>query len=201
MIYVALTPPIVHGMDQARPQSVQAIWRVQELRLTFFSTTVHYTCGALKAKVAAVLMLLGARETPLIHIANCTSDRGLMNAASMRITIRVPAAADESSVRAATALGSRERLVARIRGESLPTEADLEYFPATWRWMALYRHPQLRLTPGDCELLRAMRDQLLPALAVRVVRDGLHCASGTRIRPQLEVEALLSAHGASTSAP
>ena len=54
---------------------------------------------------------------------------------------------------------------------------------------------RLRLTPGDCELLRQLQRDVMPKLSVRVLRDKMRCESdlGSGNRPQLVVAALVSA--------
>ncbi len=34
---------------------------------------------------------------------------------------------------------------------------------------------------GDCELLEQVRDQLLPALQLKIVKDDLHCFPGQEV--------------------
>ena len=66
--------------------------------------------------------------------------------------------------------------------------------------VALTRSPPLSLGPGDCDLLRAMRDDVFPRLRVRVVSSGLHCGGGanTRITPRIQRQ---RAHAVENLAP
>jgi hypothetical protein len=79
-----------------------------------------------------------------------------------------------------------------MRKTQLPTATDLERFPATWRTVSLWRDAQLRLTADDCELVRAMHDQIFPKLSIRVTRGRLHCSPlATSLKPTFEVGALV----------
>ncbi|HLS82959.1 MAG TPA: hypothetical protein VK025_16275 [Steroidobacter sp.] len=172
--------------------AIDAIWRSQELRLVYFSSTMHYSCGALQEKIAAVLMAVGA-AAPVVQIPSCSLDGRLMSSAIVRIWLRSPAPATSENIHAAATFNATEKLIARVRNERLPTEADIERFPASWRSVSLYNHPGLPIDQDDCELMRAITEQVFPELNVRVTRRAKSCPSGGRLRPTLKVEALVSA--------
>jgi hypothetical protein len=171
-------------------ETVDAIWRIQRFDFTYSSPTVYYSCRALQAKIGAILHAVGAHQRVAVDV-QCMGD--FVRYAFVRVTLAVPAEATQSAVNAATTFDTRAQLVARLRHLRLPTAADIERFPAAWQTVSLSRHRSLHLDSADCDLLRGMREQIFPKLSVRVARDGLRCSSGsaTRIRPKLEVTALM----------
>src|SRR5690606_12317395 len=100
--------------------AIDAIWRSQELRLVYFSSTMHYSCGALQEKIAAVLMAVGA-AAPVVQIPSCSLDGRLMSSAIVRIWLRSPAPATSENIHAAATFNATEKLIARVRNERLPT--------------------------------------------------------------------------------
>lgn len=175
----------------ALDESIDAIWRVEHISFVYNSTTARFECGALQRRIAEILHAVGAHERVLVELG-CKSGE-LVRHASARVLLAVPVEATAENVAAATDYDTRDELIARLRHEPLPTANDLERFPASWRTVALTRSPPLSLGPGDCDLLRALRDQVFPLLRVEVVSSGLNCGSGsgTRIQPRIRVNALL----------
>jgi hypothetical protein len=172
-------------------QPVQAIWRVEHVELTYTSAHVHYTCGALERKIRGILQALGAHQRMSVQL-DCSGGRELVRSAYARVTLAMPAAATEENVQAATTFDARAQLIARVQKKQLPTPDDIEIFPAAWQRVALFRKRALGLDAGDCDLLRDMREQVFPKLALRVM-GAFACMTGsaTRIRPTLEVSALM----------
>jgi hypothetical protein len=177
----------------ARAEPVTAIWKIERVEFTYSSATVRYSCEALQRRIAAILYAVGAHSRMAIELS-CASGEPV-RFATATLQLAVPIEATEENVRAATDHDSRAELVARLKQKELPAAEDLQRFPASWRTVALTRSPQLSLGPGDCDLLRAMRDQVFPHLHVRVVSSGLNCGGGsdTRITPRIRVNALIPA--------
>jgi hypothetical protein len=176
---------------RAADDSIAAIWQIERIEFVYHSSTVRYSCGNLQRRIAAILHAVGAHSTIGVDLGCRSGD--LVRHANVRLTLAVPVAATEENVRVATDFDTRDELVARLRHKQLPSANDIARFPASWRTVALARSPPLSLGPGDCDLLRAMRDEVFPRLRVRVVSSGLHCDGGanTRIKPQIRVNALM----------
>ena len=170
---------------------VAAIWQIQRIDFVYNSTTVRYSCGNLQRRIAAILQAVGANASMGVELG-CSSGE-LVRYANVHLTLAMPVEATEENVRAATSFGTRDELVARLHQSQLPTANDIVRFPASWHTVALTRSPPLSLGPGDCDLLRAMRDDVFPHLRVRVVSSGLRCGGGadTRIPPRINVNALI----------
>ena len=108
-----------------------------------------------------------------------------------RILVTTPVEATDERVAAATTFTERDQLAARVRGEMLPTAADLERFPAEWQELSLSTRPPLRLEANDCDLLRDMSEQVFPKLGVRL-EDRVRCIdTATHMKPEVRVKALL----------
>lgn len=178
--------------DGFRADTIVAVWRVHHVDLVYHSATVYYSCGALQSKISAILRAVGAHTRVFVD-AGCMSG-DFVNHTFARVTLATPVEATPAAIRAAATFDARERLIARLRKIRLPTEADVQRFPAEWQTVSLSRQRGLRLDAGDCDLLRALRKQVFPQLAIRVDKGG-HCTSGlaTRLRPRLEVTALMPA--------
>jgi hypothetical protein len=179
--------------DDASPpgETIDAIWHIERIDFAYHSSTVRYECGALQRRIAAILYAVGAHARVGVELT-CASGE-LTRHAGAHVTLAVPVAATEENLAAATDFDTHDELVARLRHEQLPSANDIEHFPASWRTVALTRNPPLSLGPADCDLLRAMRDQVFPRLRVRVVSSGLNCGGGsdTRIQPRIHVNALM----------
>ena len=184
---------LVACVARASDESVVAIWKVQRIEFTYSSATVRYSCEALQRRIAAILYAVGAHSRMAVELSCANGEP--VRFANVHLRLAVPVEATEENLRAVTDFDTRDELVARLRQTELPTAEDIQRFDASWRTVALTRSPPLSLGPGDCDLLRAMRDQVFPSLHVRVVSSGLNCGGGpdTRITPRIRVNALIPA--------
>lgn len=199
LVFAALTGAVlsivVHAAesaDEAPPDAnITAIWKIESIEFVYSSSTVRYSCEALRWRIAVILQTVGANSRMAIELSCANGER--VSYANARIKLATPVEASEENVRAATDYDTRDELVARLRHKELAGAEDIQRFAASWRTVALTRKPPLSLGPGDCDLLRAMRDQVFPRLRVRVVSSGLNCGSGpdTRITPRIQVNALM----------
>jgi hypothetical protein len=188
----------VYAGDTTSAKAVDAIWRTQLVDFTYNSRDVYYSCDSLQSKVSAILQAVGAHDRIRVDM-HCAGDR-FANHAYGRVMMAVPVEATPENVRAATTYDTRDELVARLRQRTLPTANDIDRFPAQWQSVSLTHHKGLRLDASDCDLLQALRRQVLPSMPVRIENERLHCALGasTRIRPRLDVVALMPAPAADT---
>jgi hypothetical protein len=190
--FAALTGAVLGSVvARAADDTIAAIWQIERIEFVYHSSTVRYSCGSLQRRIAAILQAVGAHSTIGVDLGCRSGD--LVRYANVRLTLAVPVEATEENVRAAIDFDTRDELVARLRQTQLPSANDIARFPASWRTVGLTRSPPLSLGPGDCDLLRAMRDDVFPRLRVRVVSSGLHCGGGadTRIKPRIQVNALM----------
>jgi len=174
------TTPKAAGGD-----SVEAIWRTQEFTLHVRATESYYTCSGLQTKIVTIMESFGARD-----VAVDMTCSGLTRNALATVAARTPIAADDETLRAASTFDSRAELVAKVRGESLPTPDTIPRFAAEWRTVSLGRNR--RLDSQDCDLLREITNQILPRLSVRIVKKQSGCSHMSRVGPNLTlvVEAL-----------
>jgi len=173
-----------HGSDVGTRAT--AIWRVQSFDF-YHSSSVAYSCPALAQKIALILEAVGAHRSPRVSI-ECRG--GVQRTARVHITLASPVEATPESVRRAASFDGRAELVARMHDISLPTAAQIERFPATWRNVAIGRSAPLRLDAGDCDLLRGIVKRVLPKLATHVRRRP-SCIAGVTRPLSLEIEALM----------
>jgi hypothetical protein len=135
-----------------------------------------------------VVRAVGARDDVSVR-GHCTdfASHQLLN-----ITLATPIEATPDNVRQVTTFDPGQRLLAELRGATLPSAVDVERFRARRKAVSLtkVRHP--RIMSSDCPLLRSISEQLFPPLDVRVLKGGVRCSGEATVVPQvLHVEALV----------
>jgi hypothetical protein len=172
---------------------VTAIWHVQSVPLNLHTLHTYYSCESLREKITKVLTALGARED--VYVDMGCDETTFTNRASAEITLATPIEATPENVAAATTYSSERQLVARVKGEQLPTANDLQRFDAEWRSVALHKQRKLGIDPADCDLLQALASQVFPRLGIRMEARKYTCPDHTftRALPQIRVTALVAA--------
>jgi hypothetical protein len=165
---------------------VTAVWKAQVVELSFATFDVAYSCASLQSKIASILRPVVAQRTTKIGI-RCSS-LGMGTSANATILVVSPVEATGENLHAMTNFSAHTQLVARVRSIDLPAEEDIPRFDARWQQVSLSRGRGLNLSSADCDLVRSIRDQVLPHLAVKVTRTSNMCQGRV---PLLEVEALL----------
>lgn len=185
VILLCSTPCTSASNSADDDEPVNAIWQVQRLDFNYRSANVYYRCEALQSKISEILRSVGAYRRVVVDM-RCSSDR-FVNNATARVTLAAPTEATFENVQAATTFDSRQQLVATLKKMRLPTAQSIERFPATWQTISL-----LSLDPGDCDLLRALHDQVFPLLSIRSTSGVPRCTSwATKMKPKVEVTALM----------
>jgi hypothetical protein len=188
----ATSPPAAAApaVTPAGPDTVQAIWKHQEITFYFQSFTTFYSCTGLEGKLERVMRALGVHANVRVRSADCPSSVARMPRVIMRVASPVEATPEAYAERDKNK--SVRELTERVRGKSTNPLDSLEEFPAQWRKVSLTRG-RLALEPGDCELIEELQRKVLPKLAVRVTDDDLRCSPNqlTLGQPRLEVEALV----------
>lgn len=190
----AAAPPDASGtqlsVDQAGPQTVQAIWKHQEIAFYFQSFTTFYSCTGLEGKLERIMRALGVHAKVRVRSADCPSSVARMPRVILKVASPVEATPEALAERDENK--SVRELTERVRGKSTSPIDSLEEFPAQWRKVSLNRG-RLALDPGDCELIEQLQRKVLPKLAVRVTDDDLLCSPNqlTLGQPRLELEALM----------
>jgi hypothetical protein len=171
---------------------VEAVWKTQRVDFVYWADSSFYTCEGLRTKLRAILKSVGARDNLIIRVSSACGDMSFM--IPVQITIQSPVEATEVSLQELTNHTVEDELIARVRNERLATVEDLPRFNAVVKEISFARDRSLRLAEGDCELVRQVRQQILPLLAVRVLYADLHCSpTGNVGRPRLTVAALVAA--------
>lgn len=170
------------GYPQA---SIEAIWKVQHVQFQYRAADTIYNCSALRQTLERILRALGAHE----HM-RLKGDCDELGRGRFAIVFASPVEATAENIRSITTYTTEQMLIARTRGVRLPVAEDLQRFQAQWRTVSFARDRTMRLSPGDCELVRQLNRQVLPYLQVRVVNDGLFCSGSSFTNPRLTVAAL-----------
>lgn len=179
--------PAIAGLEAAK--IVPAVWKQQDVTFYFHSFSVFYSCQSLEDKVERLLAALGATQGTKVRVSGCEGSH-IARMPYLRIDLVSPVEVTPEVQADLNATRSQRELVARVNPKR-PLQGS-EPFPAQWRKVALTRG-KLNLEPGDCELIEQLKRNVLPMLAVRVVKDDLSCMPDqlTWGQPRLEVEALL----------
>lgn len=207
-VFASIWPPVIglaammsHGVAAAQQGGepaqvvattvVAAVWKPQEISFYFHSFNTFYPCPSLNDKVRRLLLQLGADSSIRVRSTGCDMGYSMARSPMVKIRLSAPAEATPETLAELEKTRSTRELVARVRGgETMDVTAQ---FPAYWRRVALDRGART-LDSGDCELIDAIKRQVLPQLAVRIVRDNMRCgpyqySSGP---VPLEVEALVA---------
>jgi hypothetical protein len=173
--------------------TIKAVWKAQRLTFRYQGDRSFYSCSALVAKIGNILLSIGARED--VHMSRFACDEGV-GLARFEVEFYSPDEATSENVEALTTYSAEDELLARTRGETLPSASDLPRFPAQWREVSFSRDRRIRFQPSDCELAKAVRQQILSRMSVRIIRDRILCSpSGNANAPRLIVAALVPVRG------
>lgn len=158
--------------------SVEAVWKAQRLEFFYRSLDTLYSCAGLEEKTRIILSQLGARGRVALRRVRC---RDFSRLVQIEVFMESPIVATPENIRDLTRYDSEDVLIARVRGEALPSPEDLERFPAEWKSVTFR---------GDCALVQQLRQQVLPKMSVQVINDTNRsvCSQGS---PRLAVVALL----------
>lgn len=178
-----------NAADRPAEHNVLAVWKPQTVKFDYRSMGRLYPCDVLEYKIGMILKRLGARERLELKRFSC---HDLARRARFEVVMQSPIEATAENVRALTEYDSEDELIARVRGVELPSQAEIETFPAVWASVSFRR---LDLDSGDCALVQQLRRQILPKMSVQVTKDmrGVDCSqelSGIR-GPRLTVLALV----------
>ena len=130
-----------------------AIWRPHDLIVNLHELPTRYTCDDLWYKFRDVLLALGARSDMRILVYRCADPGGAPAfSPSVHLQFFTPAI---------------------VKGD----QARWAQIDAVSETISLSPGRPASLRDSDCELMRQMKDGLLPALTQRVLSVDLACAS------------------------
>jgi hypothetical protein len=184
-----LSGSVARAQSQADTAVVEAVWKPQQINFVYRGYSTLYSCGGLQDKLEKILETVGARDHVELRRYSCDD---ALSIASFQIALASPVEATPENVQELTSYDARDELIARVRGERLASAEDLPRFPAVWKTISFARSREMRLEPGDCELVQQLRRHVLPRMSVQIVSDRVHCSAfGNISRPQLTVSALV----------
>jgi hypothetical protein len=172
---------------------VQAIWKSQEIGFYFQSFTTFYSCDGLESKLERIIKALGGKDVNVrARAIECPTSVARMPRVVIDVTSPVEATPEAIAERDKGK--STRELAARVQGKRAQAVEGADQFTANWKRVSLSRG-ELKLEPGDCELIDELRRKVLPKLAVRIVSDNVSCSPNQVAlgQPQLEVDALVEA--------
>jgi hypothetical protein len=195
--FVALTGALLgasgtHAADDKKNEAtINAVWNVHQLEFAYDSPNISYECESLQKRIKQILETVGAYSNMVVETTHCRRKEQVRRT-DIRLTVAMPAEATDENVRKAAEFDVREEIVARLSSTPLPT-SDVKVFPASWRTVTLSNSGPAKIVAGDCDLVRALRDQVFPRINVRVSGSGMNCGAGsdTRIQPKMRVQALI----------
>lgn len=171
-------------------QTVQAVWKPQEIDFFYQSFTTFYTCDALEDRVETILRALGAQDVKATS-TGCFSN-GPSRTPHVKVVAKAPVEATPEALADLKKTETTRELKARVRGER-PEEATAQ-FPATWKRVNL-SVGQFGIESGECELIEELSKKVFPKLSIRVVKDEVNCIPhrANFSQPRMEVDALTAA--------
>lgn len=171
----------------ATAEPVRAIWRTQHLDFRFRSEQQRFKCEEFAVRLQRILRAMGAHLNAATELRCTDAFSGIVTG---RIVMTAPIeATDENVRRVLTDITPADKLAARLNGRPDPA-TRIRVFPAEWRRVSSMK---ANLDGGDCELVRAVKRQLLPALSVRDAQISTSCTS--RSVPKLSALALVRIEG------
>ena len=186
---LVLAVGVANAQSPADESVVEAVWKPQRMNFVYRGYSTLYSCRSLQQKLEKILTTVGARGGIELRAYSCDDTLAI---ARFQIALTSPVEATPENVEQLTTYDARDELVARVRGEQLASAEDLPRFPAVWKTISFARRRDMRLAPGDCELVLQLRRHILPRMAVQIVRDQVHCSEFGNIgKPQLTVSALV----------
>lgn len=186
---VLLGGSVAHAQALPDAPVVEAVWKPQRINFVYRGYSTLYSCGGLQDKLEKILTTVGARGDIELRAYSCDDQ---LSVARFQIALASPVEATPENVAALTSYETRDELVARVRGERLASAEDLQRFPAVWKTISFSRSRELKLAPGDCELVLELRRQILQRMSVQVVTDRVRCSPFGNIgNPRLTVSALV----------
>ncbi len=180
-----------HAADGKKEATISAVWKVHQLELAYESPNISYDCDSLQKRVKQILHAVGAYPKMVVETTHCKRKEQVRRT-DIRVSLAMPAEATDENMRTAAEFDVNQEIVARMRATPLPP-SDVKVFPAAWRTVTLSNGAPAKLVAGDCDLVRALRDQVFPQINVRVIGSGMNCGAGpdTRIQPKMRVHALM----------
>lgn len=148
--------------------TVTAQWQSYDLRFHYFGFTTYYSCSGLEDRLEQLLWEMGADRDVRVSASGCFGFHDVSNMLSARIRVRMPII------------------------QSATNDTQGASFSAVSKPVDLRSSRSGEMEAGDCELLEQVRDQLLPALKLPLIKDNLSCMPGQiSFRHVLQVMALI----------
>jgi hypothetical protein len=187
---LVLAAGVANAQSPADDAVIQAVWKPQRMNFVYRGYSTLYSCRSLQQKLQKILTTVGARGGSIeLRAYSCDDELAI---ARFQIALTSPVEATQENVEQLTTFDTRDELIARVRGERLANAEDLPRFPAVWKTISFARSREMRLSPGDCELVLQLRQHILPRMAVQIVKDQVRCSEFGNIgKPQLTVSALV----------
>jgi hypothetical protein len=174
------------------PEPVSAIWRTQTIEFRFRTERQRFRCEELAARLIRIVNALGAHLSARTQL-HCTD--GLGSGITGDLVIISPIeATNENLQRVLNDITAVDKLAARLNRKPDPA-TKIRVFPAHWTAVS---SKQSKLDAADCELLKAVEQQLLPALMLRDAAVSAAC-SAYKI-PTLTAVALVRVDGTAVDA-
>ena len=184
-----LAASVASAQSPADATVVEAVWKPQRMNFVYHGYSTLYTCSGLQHKLQKILKTVGARGRVELRAYSCDDQ---LSVARFQIALTSPVEATPENVEQLTSYDAQDELVARVRGERLASAEDLPRFPAVWKTISFARSREMKLAPGDCELVLQLRRHILPRMSVQIVNDQVRCSQfGNISKPQLTVSALV----------
>jgi len=160
----ALAFAILIVLPATAAETVDAVWKEQEIDFTFLGIDTAYSCDVMEARIEMLLRHVGAEEGVDVSAAPCPG----YDQPQQRIPIK-----------------------ARFRTLVPAADGDAKVVKAAWSEVVLGKKSPRSIVDGDCRLLEQFQKHLLPAIEHEVIEGSVTCsASGKSIAGRLKLKVL-----------
>ncbi len=152
ILMLAMSAALPAWAEESLPAEEPAAWILHEVDFVYMGFTTRYSCGGLKSKVKLLLKHMGVREDVKIRERGC--EFGYAQVADfprLKISFYAPAIP--------------------LAGDRDPGEPVL----GVWKSVVIKKNSPKGLDMGDCELVEAFRDRVMPKFLTRGVQGDVNC--------------------------
>lgn len=165
---------------------VESVWKPMEIRYSYMGFTTAYNCDSAESALKRILLTVGAHPQTKVRATGCFMNRPSKN---FFITVTTATPVPVGSADLAQSAENQQELLKRL---GVKNSISSDQFAAQWQTVDLSRDRKLDLKPGDCELMKGLRDNVLPKLSIKIVSDRVECVPNQLSiqTPELIVSAL-----------
>jgi hypothetical protein len=205
----------------AAQEPTPAVWQARDYSFPYRSSTNIFSCTALAGRVASIMRQLGARDDVKVRVGDCTESAippmtdisdpmnrsssptrvttefsrtrqtGPLQLANVRVHMMMPTEVTPEVLAELKKDKERRELISHVTGDPTIQFRDPVMFSAQWQQVTL-SSKTIDLQPEECELIDQMSATIFRQAGLQVVRGIKNCSPGSRMAPELVLQALVA---------